>query len=81
VASNKTLKYNLPLYCDLRIFKDNVLGKSRWLMFVILTTWEAEIRRIVVPGQSRPKRNVCETLSQWKMLGMCVITVMAGSIK
>jgi hypothetical protein len=38
------------LYCDLRIFKDNVLGKSRWLMSVILTTWEAEIRRIVVPG-------------------------------
>jgi hypothetical protein len=50
VASNTTLKYNLPLDYDLRIFKDNVLGKSRWLMSVILTTCEAEIRRIVVPG-------------------------------
>jgi hypothetical protein len=27
----------------------------QWLMDIILATWEAEIRRIVVPGQPRLK--------------------------
>jgi hypothetical protein len=30
-----------------------------WLMPVILSIWEAEIRRIMVPGQ--PRQKVCET--------------------
>jgi hypothetical protein len=40
------------------------LGISFWLISVVLTTREAEIRRIVVGGQSG--QIVCETLSSKK---------------
>jgi hypothetical protein len=40
-----------------------VLAKWWWLMPVILATWEAEIRRIEVPGQSGGGGDICETLS------------------
>jgi hypothetical protein len=38
-------------------------GRARrwWLTPVFLTTWEAEIRRIMTPGQCR--QIVCKTLS------------------
>jgi hypothetical protein len=50
---------NLPVYRDrvktpvnMRFYKlKNYL--LWWLTFVILATWEAEIRRITIPGQLR----------------------------
>jgi hypothetical protein len=38
-----------------------ILVGCRWLMPVILATWEAEIRRIVVRGH--PEQIVCKTTS------------------
>jgi hypothetical protein len=38
------------------------------LTAIILVTWEAEIRRITVPGQPWQKK-VSKTPSQWKKLG------------
>jgi hypothetical protein len=43
-------------------------------MPIILDTWEAQIRRIVVPGQLGQKI-VCKTLSPWeKKLGMVALS-------
>jgi hypothetical protein len=50
-------------------------------MSVILATWEAEIRRIVIQGQ--PRQKVSETPSLQKMLNVVVHTchpIYAGSI-
>jgi hypothetical protein len=40
---------------------------------VILATCVAEIGRITVLGQLRRKIKICETLFQWKKLGMVVL--------
>jgi hypothetical protein len=37
-------------------------GQAQWLTPVILNTWEAEIRKIMV--QSQPRQIVCGTIPQ-----------------
>jgi hypothetical protein len=46
------------------MFSDNknTIARCQWLMPVILATWEAKIKRIMV--QSQPRQIVQETLSQ-----------------
>jgi hypothetical protein len=44
------------------VIKNVEIDRAQWLMPVILTTWEAEIRRIMV--QCQLKQIVHETLSQ-----------------
>jgi hypothetical protein len=41
--------------------KNKRTAGRQWFMPIILATWEAEIRRMVVPGQ--PRQIVCETPS------------------
>jgi hypothetical protein len=56
-----------------------------WLMPVILTTWEPEIRKIAVLGQTRPQTksllNPILTEESWVCWHMPVLLAMVGSIK
>jgi hypothetical protein len=47
-----------------------------WLTPIILATWEAEIRRISVPGHFEQKG--CETLSQKKKVGQSSTPIVPG---
>jgi hypothetical protein len=56
-----------------------------WLMPVILATWEAEIRRIMVPGQhkqnsSRDPISTDKIRAWWHNL-LPIIPAMAGNLK
>jgi hypothetical protein len=45
-----------------------------WLTPVILATWEAEIQRIMVPGQPGLKKSLLDAISMEKKVGMVVCT-------
>jgi hypothetical protein len=61
----------MDCYCLINYL--NCSGTGDLFMPSMLTTWEAEIRRIVVPGQSGQKK-VCKAPSQWKTLGVMACT-------
>jgi hypothetical protein len=50
------LKFHVSLGYIARLCVKNRITRHWWLTSVILATWEAEIRRIMFPGQSRPKK-------------------------
>jgi hypothetical protein len=49
-------------------------ARHHYLMPVILVTWKAEIRRIVVLGKSWGAGEVCESPCQQKQLGVVACT-------
>jgi hypothetical protein len=56
------------------IFKTSKLG-AKWLMPVILTTWEAQIRRIVVPGQLKKRPHLHQ------LLGKCCVPLIPNYLR
>jgi hypothetical protein len=55
------------------MFKNHVLAGCQWLTPVILATWEAEIRRIVVPGQTQEK-SLRDPSQQKKLVYTCPLS-------
>jgi hypothetical protein len=55
-----------PLFSIIVYFRNVLEARHQWLIPVILATWEAEIRKIAVPGQ--PEQIVHET-SSWTIAG------------
>jgi hypothetical protein len=53
------LRFTTTQWVELDSWRLQNRARSRWLMPIILATWEAEIGRIVVPGQ--PHQEVWET--------------------
>jgi hypothetical protein len=52
------IEYKLSVYQALMRRWGGLINWARWLMPLILTAWEAEVRRLVVRGQ--PRQKVCE---------------------